>query len=200
MVQTALLAAPHGTAAVRHVCLRHRRRVRLGVVSDTHGAVDPRLVAALDDCDAVIHAGDIGDAAVLASLARRERPVIAVRGNNDVPAKWPRGQARVVRALPVTACVELPGGILVIVHGDRVMPATRRHTLLRRLYPTVHAIVYGHSHRLNVDQCERPWVLNPGAAGAVRTYGGPSCLVLEALAAGWRVDVMRFAPVRDARA
>lgn len=200
MVQTALRAAPQVNAAVRLVRLRHRRRVRLGVMSDTHGAVDPRLVAALDDCDAVIHAGDIGNATVLASLARCERPVIAVRGNNDVPDKWPRGQARAVRALPMTACVDLPGGILVVVHGDRIMPATRRHALLRRLYPNAHAIVYGHSHRLSIDQRELPWVLNPGAAGAVRTHGGPSCLVLEALAAGWRVDVMRFVPAGDARA
>lgn len=186
------------TAATQCVRLR-RRRVRLGVVSDTHGMVDPRLATFLDDCDAVVHAGDIGNAAVLTALARRDRPVVAVRGNNDVPAKWPRGEGRALRALPLAAWVELPGGALVVMHGDRVVPATRRHALLRRLYPTARAVVYGHSHRLRVDQTELPWVLNPGAAGAARTYGGPSCLVIEARADAWRVDVMRY-PAPHARA
>ena len=177
-----------------------RRRVRLGVVADTHGAVDPRLAEALEDCDAVVHAGDIGDARVLAMLAQRDRPVIAVRGNNDSPTQWPRGQTRAVNALPLTVSIDLPGGTLVVVHGDRVLPAARRHSLLRHLSQGARAVVYGHSHRLAVDQSELPWVLNPGAAGAVRTYGGPSCLVLKALAARWDVDVMRFPPSRHGRA
>ena len=184
--------------AMQHVRLR-QRRVRLGLLSDTHGTVDPRLCAALDTCDAVVHAGDIGDAAVLAALAQTDRPVIAVRGNNDVSSKWPRVQTRAVRALPLAASVELPGGTLVVIHGDRVSPATRRHALLRRLFPDAHAIVYGHSHRLSVDQAELPWVLNPGAAGSVRTHGGPSCLLLEALADTWRIDILRFSPATHAR-
>ena len=191
--------SPRPVADVAHVRLCRRRAVRLGLLADTHGVVDARLAATLDGCDAVVHAGDIGNAAVLATLARRGRPVIAVRGNNDVAAKWPRGQARSLRVLPATACIELPGGTLVVVHGDRVVPATRRHALLRRLYPSAQAVVYGHSHRLNVDQRELPWVLNPGAAGAARTHGGPSCLVLEAIATGWHIDVLRFPPMRDAR-
>ena len=199
MVRTVARVAPPDIAAERHMRVR-RRRVRLGVVADTHGAVDPRLAEALADCDAVVHAGDIGDARVLAMLAQRDRPVIAVRGNNDSPTQWPRGQTRAVNALPLTVSIDLPGGTLVVVHGDRVLPAARRHSLLRRLYPGARAVVYGHSHRLAVDQSELPWVLNPGAAGAVRTYGGPSCLVLKALAARWDVDVMRFPPLRNGRA
>lgn len=189
---------PTPVADTVHVRLRRRRTVRLGLLADTHGVVDARLAASLDGCDAVVHAGDIGDAAVLATLARRGRPVIAVRGNNDVASKWPRGQARSLRALPMSACIELPGGTLIVVHGDRVVPATRRHALLRRLYPRAQAVLYGHSHRLNIDQRELPWVLNPGAAGAVRTHGGPSCLVLEAVATGWHIDVSRFPPARYA--
>lgn len=182
---------------VQRLCLR-RRKVRLGIVADTHGPVDTRLVDAIDDCDAVVHAGDIGAAAVLHSLARRGRRVIAVRGNNDVPRKWPKADGQLVRMLPLCAHIELPGGMLTIVHGDRVVPATRRHRLLRRLYPRARAVVYGHSHRLSVDQDALPWVLNPGAGGAVRTHGGPSCLVLEALAEDWRVTVIRIPVVRHA--
>jgi hypothetical protein len=38
-----------------------------------------------------------------------------------------------------------------------------------------------------------PWVLNPGAAGRTRTYGGPSCLLLIAGETDWKVEVHRFA-------
>ncbi|MFM1890995.1 MAG: hypothetical protein RLZ44_72, partial [Pseudomonadota bacterium] len=39
-----------------------------------------------------------------------------------------------------------------------------------------------------------PWVLNPGAAGRSRTFGGPSCLLLHAGARVWRVETHRFPP------
>lgn len=54
----------------------------VGVVSDTHGRLDPRAFDALADCDAIIHAGDIGAPSVLRELEALA-PVIAVLGNND---------------------------------------------------------------------------------------------------------------------
>jgi len=96
------------------------------------------------------------------------------------------------RRSPSKATLELPGGPLVVVHGDRVLPARERHERLRRHYSQARAVVYGHTHRLLCDQRERPWVLNPGAAGSARTFGGPSCLVLHAELRTWRVEVMRF--------
>ena len=39
--------------------------VRIGIISDTHGSLDPRAYAALADCDHIIHAGDIGGPSVL---------------------------------------------------------------------------------------------------------------------------------------
>ena len=53
----------------------------LGVVSDTHGYVDPRLVEAFAGVDAILHAGDVGSTAVLEALAAIA-PVHAVCGNN----------------------------------------------------------------------------------------------------------------------
>ncbi|HJU38183.1 MAG TPA: metallophosphoesterase family protein, partial [Tahibacter sp.] len=81
----------------------------------------------------------------------------------------------------------------VVVHGDAYAPRTR-HAALRRAHADARAIVYGHSHRLLVDEFELPWVLNPGAAGKARTNGGPSCLVLDARADAWRVEALRFDP------
>ena len=56
----------------------------VGVISDTHGVLDPRAFAALADCDVIIHAGDICGPEILEEL-RILAPVIAVLGNCDYP-------------------------------------------------------------------------------------------------------------------
>jgi putative phosphoesterase len=55
---------------------------RIGLISDTHGLLRPEATAFLRGSDHIVHAGDIGHAAVLQELARLA-PVTAVRGNND---------------------------------------------------------------------------------------------------------------------
>jgi uncharacterized protein len=164
--------------------------VRVLLISDTHGALDPRVLAQARECDLVVHAGDIGAAGVLDQLAAAAPRVVAIRGNNDVAAKWPRTDAARLESLPVFADIALPGGLLVAVHGDR-LPAPTRHSRLRRLHPHARAVVCGHSHRLAIDCSGQPWVLNPGAAGRVRTFGGPSALWLDADAGRWAVTAWR---------
>lgn len=56
--------------------------LRIGIISDTHGSLDPRAYAALADCDHIIHAGDICGPAILRELETLA-PVTAVLGNND---------------------------------------------------------------------------------------------------------------------
>jgi len=165
--------------------------VRVLLVSDTHGVVDARIAALARACDLVVHGGDVGNASVIETLGASGARVIAIRGNNDVVSKWPRGERDALATLEDVARVELPGGILVATHGDRYSPSTR-HAKLRTQFPDARAVVYGHSHRLVVDEREMPWILNPGAAGRARTYDGPSCLLLDATARAWRVEAKRF--------
>ncbi len=167
--------------------------VLVAIVADTHGVLDARVAARVRQCDYAVHAGDIGAAAVLEALKPRTA-VVAVTGNNDLPSKWPRDEAAVLAGLQAEQRLELPGGELVVVHGHRAGTAAVRHRRLRRSYPQARAVVYGHSHRLVIDDEQRPWVLNPGAAGRARTYGGPSCLILRAGARIWRVEALRFDP------
>ena len=56
--------------------------LRIGIISDTHGSLDPRAYAALADCDHIIHAGDICGPAILREMETLA-PVTAVLGNND---------------------------------------------------------------------------------------------------------------------
>ncbi|EIC21398.1 metallophosphoesterase family protein [Thiorhodovibrio frisius] len=168
------------------------QRLRVALLADTHGQIDPRILALVADCDMAVHGGDIGSVAVLASLQPKLGQVYAVRGNNDVHRDWPVADQALLERIPGRAQVDLPGGLLVVEHSHR-MAAAGRHERLRRRYPQARAIVYGHSHRLVVD-CEcLPWVLNPGAAGRSRTCGGPSCLVLTASLDRWEIDEHRFA-------
>ena len=166
--------------------------LRVALLSDTHNAVDRRVASVVDSCDLVVHAGDIGSPEVLAQLLPKSGRVFAVRGNNDTLDQWPPGTERCLRILPESLSLDLPGGVLVVVHGHRARPASRRHQILRERYPDARAIVYGHTHRLWVDDAEQPWVLNPGAAGYTRTQGAPSCLVLTVTASLWRVDIHAF--------
>ena len=54
----------------------------LGIVSDTHGYMNPRVLELLQGVEHILHAGDIGDAAIIGRLSSIA-PVTTVRGNND---------------------------------------------------------------------------------------------------------------------
>ena len=60
--------------------------MRIGVISDTHGLLRPEAVAALAGSEMILHAGDVGDPAILDAL-RAIAPVVAVRGNVDT-GRW----------------------------------------------------------------------------------------------------------------
>ncbi len=168
-------------------------QVKVALVSDTHGMLDVRIQHLVTQCDLAVHGGDIGCATVLAQLQPRLGRVLAVFGNNDVAQKWPEADRRLLEHVPEWFAQPLPGGQLVAIHGHQLL-ARDRHQLLRGRFPQARAIVYGHSHHLVVDVSASPWVLNPGAAGRIRTHGGPSCLVLTATPTTWQIETYRYAP------
>lgn len=56
--------------------------VKVGLLSDTHGWLDPKIVEFFKDCNEVWHCGDIGDVAITDALAKRFT-LHAVYGNID---------------------------------------------------------------------------------------------------------------------
>jgi putative phosphoesterase len=132
--------------------------VRLLVLSDTHlsaGTLDrmPEEVWALaDEADAVLHAGDVVDVAVLDAL-RERAPVHAVLGNND------HGLGRV---LPEVWEDDLGGVRVGMVHDSG--PTTGRGRRMRRRFPDAGVVVFGHSHDPVVEVGEEGQLLvNPGS-------------------------------------
>lgn len=166
---------------------------RIGLVSDSHGPIDNRIIEALQDCDFLIHAGDLGRSAALNAL-QNVASVAAVRGNNDTVDRWPQGELHTLQALPLVARVALDDGYIIVIHGHQYPQAKRRHQQMRDRFSDAMAVVYGHSHRLVMDLAHSPWVLNPGACGRARTYGGPSGLTLERRSRRWEVSRIHFAP------
>jgi len=168
--------------------------VRVAILSDTHGIVDERILDTIKDCDHAIHAGDICTASVLTSISAVIPELTAVTGNNDAASLWAENEADIVNAIPRTAVLELPGGKLSVEHGHVHGMHQPDHDLLRKAHPEARVVVYGHTHTMLVDDAEQPWVINPGAAGATRTRGGPSCMILTASAdEEWNIEMIRFA-------
>ena len=138
------------------------RAMKVGVVSDTHGLLRPRVTELLAGCDAILHAGDVGEPEVLEAL-RRIAPVTAVRGNVDTAGVLARLPDRVSGVLGATADGEAAAADTVryrMVHrGDDVEDAwIAGHAL----------VVFGHSHRPEIGWRGSCLLLNPGACGPRR--------------------------------
>jgi uncharacterized protein len=118
----------------------------VGLVSDTHGYLDPRLIEAFAQVEVILHAGDVGSLEVLEGLSQLA-PVHAVHGNNDLPLGG--------LGLPETIDTELDGLPIHVVHE---LPRARPREQTR-------LVMFGHSHRPLVEQRAEVVYVNPGAAG-----------------------------------
>ena len=126
--------------------------LRIGLISDTHGLLRPEALAFLQGCHHIVHAGDIGNPAVLAALAAIA-PLTAVRGNNDTGA-WASG-------LRETEIVQLGETTLYVIHDLAQLQIDPIATGVR-------AVVSGHSHRPRIEERDGVLYVNPGSAGPRR--------------------------------
>jgi uncharacterized protein len=124
----------------------------IGVISDTHGLLRPEAVAALTGVEHILHAGDVGDIAILEAL-RAVAPVTAIRGNVDVSGACAQ--------LPATDVVELGGKLFYLVHSVHDLD-------INPAVAGVSVVVSGHSHQSSVKTREDVLYFNPGSAGPKR--------------------------------
>lgn len=163
----------------------------VGIVSDTHSYLDPDVHNHINACNVILHAGDIGCAEVIDQLQIISPHVIPVRGNNDVIEKWPSKDHAELGNIHDIAEIKLPGGNVVLLHGDKYNPFATRHEKMRKQFPHAKAVVYGHSHKIFCDQSQSPWILNPGASGKTRTGGGASCMIIDISEQVWKVSTFK---------
>jgi len=122
---------------------------RVGLIADTHGLLRVEAVSFLRGCDLIIHAGDIGDPAILVTL-RALAPLTAVRGNNDRGA-W-------ADELPDSAQLVVGGVTIQVLHDLAALDIS----------PASRVVVSGHSHRPSVVERDGVLYVNPGSAGRRR--------------------------------
>ncbi|WP_426234663.1 metallophosphoesterase family protein [Pseudomonas sp. TWP3-2] len=126
--------------------------MKTAIISDTHNLLRPEALAAIQSCELIIHAGDIGSAAILAQL-ETIAPVHAVRGNNDQSAPWAQDLADVLT-------FDLNGYQTLLVHDIADVPAD--------LDPAIKIVITGHSHKPLIEWRGERLYINPGSAGPRR--------------------------------
>jgi putative phosphoesterase len=126
--------------------------MRIAVVSDTHGLLRPEILPHLAKVDHILHAGDVGDPAILDAL-RQIAPVTAIRGNID--------RSGPCAALPATEALELGGCLLYMLHNLDdldINPAPAG----------IGVVISGHTHKAAITQRDGVLSVNPGSIGPRR--------------------------------
>jgi putative phosphoesterase len=139
--------------------------LRIAVVADTHSAPHPEAARHLDGLrpDAILHAGDIGDLAVLQPLGAIA-PLHAVRGNIDTRAD----------ALPDVLSIDITGQgdatllRIFLTHIAVVGPRLRGDVARMARSQAAQIVVCGHSHVPFIGRDGGLTVFNPGSIGPRR--------------------------------
>jgi putative phosphoesterase len=130
--------------------------MKIGVISDTHNFLDPKVPDLLVGVDHILHGGDIGQNRLILEL-EAIAPVTAVLGNTD-DAGLPFNQTEVV---------ELAGQKFLVHHI--INPRSLEESIaarIRREKP--HVVVFGHTHKPFCGHIDGTMFFNPGYAGNSR--------------------------------
>jgi uncharacterized protein len=150
----------------------------IGLISDTHGLLRPEALNALRGSALILHAGDVGDPALLDQLSALA-PVTAVRGNIDVDL-W-------ARALSKTEILEVDSVRIYLRHKleeIRFDPAAAG----------IRVVVTGHSHQPRVRESRGVLFVNPGSAGPKRLSQPVSIARLEIKHGQPKADLIELTP------
>ena len=160
-------------------------RIRIGVLADTHGYLDPAVIELFAGVDHIIHAGDIMDASILNALAQ-VAPLTAVSGNLD------EGE---LAALPREVSGQVGGVRFVVGHKrKRLFKKLAAGKLADAGSAAPDLIVCGHEHAPSASWVDGSLYLNPGTASAPDEEDDAATVaVVESGAAGLSV---RFIPLK----
>ncbi|MBC8003434.1 MAG: metallophosphoesterase family protein [Opitutaceae bacterium] len=129
--------------------------MKLGLISDTHDYLDPRVLKMFAGVNHILHAGDVGQFSLIVEL-EQIAPVTAVTGNTDEGL-----------TLRETEVVTLDGKKFLIHHIVTPGVASPRIAARLRLEkPDV--VMFGHTHKPFAQQIDQTLFFNPGYAGRQR--------------------------------
>ncbi len=128
--------------------------MRIGVISDTHDFLDPRVPELFAGVAHILHGGDVGMPRLLLQL-QQIAPVTAVLGNTDSVPQC---------GIQLTEVVELAGRKFFLHHVlNPHLPGDDLKSRLARERPDV--VVFGHTHRPFCERIGDTLFFNPGYAG-----------------------------------
>jgi uncharacterized protein len=138
--------------------------MKIGVISDTHNYLDPRVREIFAGVTHILHAGDIGLPWIIMQL-EEIAPVTAVLGNNDEGLSFKE-----------TETIELAGRKFLVHHiVDVHRPSEIVRRCVARERPDV--VVFGHSHKRFNETIGGVLYFNPGYAGKPR-FGDPRSVAI----------------------
>ena len=140
--------------------------MRIGLISDTHGFLDPKIPKLFAGVEHILHAGDVGPHSLLLEL-EAIAPVTAVLGNTDTWLNLKR-----------TELVEVGGRKFLLHH------IVNPHALTDELKDRIaregpDAVVFGHTHKPFCETIGGVLFFNPGYAGKQRFALERSVAILD---------------------
>lgn len=123
--------------------------MKIAIISDTHGLLRDETIEIIKKSYAVIHAGDFDRKEIFDKIKELNKPLFAVRGNND--REW-------AEELPITLDFELCGIRFLLVHNKKDIPENMNADI----------IIFGHSHKYCEEYADGKLYLNPGSCGKRR--------------------------------
>ncbi len=131
---------------------------RIGLLSDTHSYLDPKIFEYFKDCDEIWHAGDFGNASLSQELSNF-KPLKGVYGNidgTDVKNHHPVSRFFLCEEVKV---------LMIHIGGSPGKYYPDASKLISHHKPDL--FICGHSHILKVmhDDKNKMLYMNPGAAG-----------------------------------
>jgi len=143
--------------------------MRIGVISDTHDYLNPRLFDVFDGVDHILHAGDMNSMDMIIELSVIA-PVIAVHGNmdpHDIAAHYPQDKR-----------IQLAGNDVFMTHNGGMLLRNRKIFNKRCGKKTPNVFIWGHTHKPENKMIDGMLSLNPGSASRPMVELSPSVAIL----------------------
>lgn len=144
-------------------------KIKMGIISDTHGLLREEVKERLKDCTYIFHAGDVDRPEILDEL-RAMGFLYVVRGNND--GYWAQNLRR---SLNFSV-----GNVKFFMVHDRKDVAWE--------LGDTQVVIFGHSHKYFCQEIDGRLWLNPGSCGRSRFGGEVTMAVMTVENGSWEVE------------
>lgn len=144
-------------------------KIKIGIISDTHGLLREEVKERLKDCTYIFHAGDVDRPEILDEL-RTMGFLYVVRGNND--GYWAQNLRR---SLNFSV-----GNVKFFMVHDRKDAAWE--------LGDTQVVIFGHSHKYFCQEIDGRLWLNPGSCGRNRFGGEVTMAVMTVENGSWEVE------------